>query len=143
MKTCFKCNVQKELKEFGSNKSKKDGLQTYCKSCRKIYHKSWYINNKELQNLRVRKNNLKKYNEIRQFIDLYLKDKHCVDCGYTDSRALQFDHIRDKKLFNISEAPSLKTSKIKLLNEINKCEIRCANCHSIVTKIRRQNAAGK
>jgi hypothetical protein len=34
-KTCKKCEVEKDVGEFSKNKSKKDGLQNWCKLCRK------------------------------------------------------------------------------------------------------------
>lgn len=40
MKRCFKCNKIKSLSEFQKDRSKKDGLQIYCKSCRKEYQQS-------------------------------------------------------------------------------------------------------
>jgi hypothetical protein len=39
---------------------------------------------------------------------------------------LEFDHLRDK-IANIGSM--LKFAKDKILEEIKKCEIRCANCH--------------
>jgi hypothetical protein len=36
MKRCSKCKEWKEISEFGSNKSKKDGLATECKICANI-----------------------------------------------------------------------------------------------------------
>lgn len=40
MKKCAKCKEPKSLLEFYKNRSKKDGLQNYCKSCAKIYQQS-------------------------------------------------------------------------------------------------------
>jgi hypothetical protein len=39
MKRCSKCGEEKPLAEFGKNKSRRDGLQSYCKSCVKINSK--------------------------------------------------------------------------------------------------------
>ena len=33
IKVCPKCDTEKSLDSFGSNRSTKDGLQTYCKEC--------------------------------------------------------------------------------------------------------------
>ena len=44
MKTCTKCHQEKELTEFYKNRSTKDGLHSYCKTCfkasTKAYHQS-------------------------------------------------------------------------------------------------------
>lgn len=64
----------------------------------------------------------------------------CVDCGFkASSHALQFDHLPQfEKLFNIGPAIRSK-SKEAVLAEINKCEVRCANCHAVKTALRRLN----
>ncbi len=44
MKTCPKCKLEKPFELFGKNRSKKDGLESWCKSCkysaRKAYAKT-------------------------------------------------------------------------------------------------------
>lgn len=56
----------------------------------------------------------------------------CVDCGYNaNAAALDFDHISGVKAFTIG--PALTYSKARLLEEIAKCEVRCANCHRVRT----------
>ena len=47
MKTCSKCKIEKEVSEFNKNKTKKDGLQFECESCRKKLNKEHYQANKE------------------------------------------------------------------------------------------------
>ena len=41
-KVCPKCGRELPLSEYSKDKSKKDGLQFYCKSCRGEYCKSYY-----------------------------------------------------------------------------------------------------
>ena len=48
MKTCFACNVMKEKTEFSKNKSRKDGIQSACKDCHKIYKSEHYKANKKI-----------------------------------------------------------------------------------------------
>lgn len=59
----------------------------------------------------------------------------CSDCGIFDPRVLEFDHLPEfEKKFDIARAVSGSTrSWNSILNEINKCEIVCANCHRIRT----------
>lgn len=60
----------------------------------------------------------------------YLKDHHCIDCGESDIRVLDFDHVRGEKSFNIGNAISgSHRSWKKILEEISKCDVRCSNCH--------------
>lgn len=65
MKTCNNCKELKNVSEFNKDKSKKDGLHTFCKNCRRKKNreyaaknreaaqkraKEWYANNKERAN---------------------------------------------------------------------------------------------
>lgn len=54
----------------------------------------------------------------------------CVDCGNTDIRVLEFDHVRGVKVANVSRMV-LDASLDKIMAEIAKCEVRCRNCHAI------------
>jgi len=64
-------------------------------------------------------------------------DEGCADCGYNvEPHALQFDHLPDtEKLYNVSQMYHLAWDRI--LDEIHKCEVVCANCHAIRTASRR------
>lgn len=61
--------------------------------------------------------------------------KNCVcnRCGYENSRALQFHHVDDKN-GNIPRIVSESNDWQTLLEELDKCEIICANCHQIEHK---------
>ena len=65
----------------------------------------------------------------------------CVDCGYNDNPvALDFDHVNGDKVFSLSQkkGASIET----LLNEAEKCVVRCANCHRIKTFEERERMYG-
>lgn len=59
----------------------------------------------------------------------------CIDCGYNaHPRALQFDHRPGvEKRGIIPHFVSSGTSMATLLTEIDKCDVRCANCHAVKT----------
>jgi hypothetical protein len=61
----------------------------------------------------------------------------CIDCGFDDVRALEFDHVRGKKLANVSKLVRHGYSLKLVQAEIAKCEVRCKNCHAIATADRR------
>ena len=65
----------------------------------------------------------------------------CIDCGYNEHAvALQFDHIGDDKKMNVSDMIRSDYSWITILQEIDKCEVRCANCHAVMTRDRKLEA---
>jgi len=47
MKSCSKCKQDKSTDLFQVDKSRNDGLQPYCKSCRKIAQQNYYLKNKD------------------------------------------------------------------------------------------------
>lgn len=60
----------------------------------------------------------------------------CVDCGYNlHDEALDFDHVRGTKLREVSRM--LHFSWTRIMKEVAKCEVVCANCHRIRTAGRR------
>lgn len=72
---------------------------------------------------------------VLYFVYDYLLAHPCVDCGQTNILALQFDHVRGKKLGNISYLV-LKHSIRIIKDEIAKCDVVCASCHQIRTHTR-------
>lgn len=59
-----------------------------------------------------------------------LKRSFCVDCGETDMVVLEFDHVNPAlKKFEISQAVRLGYNWDDVLEELDKCEVVCANCH--------------
>lgn len=61
-----------------------------------------------------------------------VKSKPCADCGNVyPPYVMHFDHVRGEKLFNIGNRITIAMSR--LLAEIAKCDLVCANCHAIRT----------
>lgn len=57
------------------------------------------------------------------------KERPCADCGIQYPYwVMQFDHVRGIKVINLSKCYLATTGKI--LGEINKCDVVCANCHA-------------
>src|SRR6266849_507145 len=63
-------------------------------------------------------------------------NRPCLDCGgIFHFSAMDFDHVRGKKLFTIG-AGIVRALK-KVMDEIAKCDLVCANCHRVRTYKRR------
>ena len=75
---------------------------------------------------------------LAKFVNEYKLKHPCVDCGNDDIRVLTFDHVTDDKEIDVSVAVHNGWSVKRLLTEIEKCNVRCCNCHTIVTHERRK-----
>lgn len=60
---------------------------------------------------------------------MYLCNHPCVDCGESDPVVLEFDHVRGVKDTNVANLISGAGRMQRLMDEIAKCDVRCANCH--------------
>ena len=135
-KECGKCHKVKPIEEFnitGSGKWKGKKRHYWCKKCVKKYDSLRYATPtiKERQKKKVRK-----YKEmVYMKAYTYLQNHPCVDCGEDNILTLEFDHI-EHKTYNIG-AMIQRYSWKKILKEIKKCEVVCANCHCIRTATRR------
>lgn len=130
-KYCPRCKDFFTFEVFGSRKKAgKFQPQPYCPECTKAYRREHYASYPEPYKQRAKESNPIRRQENRSIVYDYLKKHPCVDCGETDVRVLEFDHIADKE----SGVALLMTSgKRRLLREIAKCEVRCANCHTLIT----------
>ena len=45
MKICSKCNTEKPTDQFNRDKTKKDGLQSYCRECGNLRKRKWRADN--------------------------------------------------------------------------------------------------
>lgn len=129
MKRCTRCGV--ESNDFARNRTKSDGLQNVCRVCTKTYNRQRYIEDPQRQ---LAANRVTKERNRQRFID-YKQTLSCTDCGNVDWRVLEFDHLSDK-IGNVSEL-AIHWSWERLMTEIEKCEVVCANCHRIRTHERK------
>lgn len=139
IKLCTKCRENKPYDEFFANKGCKDGLGSWCKKCQANYNKTYYKGNKNKYRAR-----LKHYRqEIKSKITALKESSTCADCSnYYPPVCMDFDHVRGKKLFDISsysgKCGSMSWERIQ--QEIDKCELVCANCHRLRTERRSKPA---
>jgi hypothetical protein len=125
MKNCSKCKLSKEDNEFNWRFKNKNRRQSVCRECQNKINIEHYKNNSEDYKKRARafKNSL-----TEKFAE-WLSDKSCVDCGENDPVVLDCDHVRGHKLFGIASMLNNTKPWEIILEELNKCEVRCANCH--------------
>ena len=97
------------------------------------WSKAHYENNKQSYIDR----NTKKKNEIKSYIRQYKEHRGCMDCGGKyPSYVLDLDH-RDPSKKSFTPAHLYRTNSWnKMIIELEKCDVVCANCHRIRTKER-------
>lgn len=109
---CKSCNQDKDSSKFRS-------ARRVCKNCE---HNSKRSKEKEQRQAN------------RLYVAKLKQSKGCVDCGITDPNVLDLDHIDpSNKLAAVSQLVRESVSKARIDKEIDKCVVRCANCHRIKT----------
>jgi hypothetical protein len=105
----------------------KDGILPWTKEQRKVWLKT------DAGRAYRTKAALARIRRHQEFVRKIKIERGCVDCGYNAHHiALDFDHKDPtEKRFSISQ--KMQKSKAQLLIEIDKCVVRCANCHRIKT----------
>jgi hypothetical protein len=128
MKTCTHCKLEKPFSDFGFKNKAKGYYQPICRACRKTLDSQLYKTSdkrKESVKAAVQRNQVKH----REYVWRYLETHPCVECGETDPRVLEFDHLdRSTKTGAVSTIASY-CSKKRIDEEIAKCRVLCCNCH--------------
>ena len=134
MKICTLCKQERDAEHDFNWKDRNRGVRhSRCKFCQSQLSKDHYEKNKQAYSARARARGSIIIPENRKRLIEYLMHHPCVDCGHTDVRVLDFDHVRGKKLRHISQMINIACSWATIEAEIAKCEVRCANCHRIKT----------
>jgi chorismate-pyruvate lyase len=102
----------------------------HCRECSRKYIREHYRNNKKYYIDKAHKRNIEIRQKSLSYIGSFLRSHRCVDCGETDILVLEFDHkTRSDKYKEISRLIKTRGSLKRLVEEMSKCEVRCANCH--------------
>lgn len=100
-----------------------------------VKRKAWQKQYNEKTKERKREWNREAYDRRRAIVDAF-KSAPCMDCGKTyPPCVMDFDHVRGNKIGNI--ATMIRQSIDVVIEEIEKCDIVCSNCHRIRTHERR------
>ena len=84
---------------------------------------------------RVRRRRMMHRAELYRMVNQIKAERTCRYCQEDNPACLDFDH-RDagKKKHNVSDMVRDDYSAQKVLNEINKCDVVCSNCHRKKTR---------
>lgn len=125
MKTCGKCKQHKDETEFPFKNKLKNIKNSVCSECQKEYKLKHYYSNKKQYYDRNKVTIIR----LRELVDDFKKKHPCERCGESDICCLDFHHLNpDEKDFEIGNTRNIGSER-KILKEISKCIILCANCH--------------
>lgn len=120
------CKEEKSIECFAKKRAAKDGRQSRCNPCMSKTMLVIYNKDRPLWNEKDKKAKAKKRNWVNE-----LKSQcGCKFCGEKESICLEFHHLDpNDKENDIAVMISNKASNNRLLKEIEKCIVVCANCH--------------
>lgn len=127
MKICVGCKCEKPLDEFRWKNKSKGIKHSECKTCSKRRDIGYYT--------QIRKEKLKYAKKVRvknkQIWHNEMKETMgCFKCGDVRWYLLEFHHIDpNTKEYAISDMFRSDFSRKRMLNEMEKCVLLCANCH--------------
>lgn len=129
MLTCYMCGETKPEADFAFADMANGTRQRHCRKCQAEYRHAHYLANRDAY-IALEVARMAGYRDANRALLLaYLLEHPCVDCGVGDPVLLDFDH-RDPSTKR-SEVARLASRKPwpQVLAEIQKCDVRCANCH--------------
>lgn len=111
------------------------------RECQRNYMREWRLRNPEKARANDRKNRernaARQYREARAKFNA-LKDGPCSDCDVRyPPYVMQWDH-RDSSQKEFTIGQSTRVAWRRVLAEVAKCDLVCANCHAVRTHERRK-----
>ncbi len=160
---CPGCEAMRVAADFGIERRRFSGLKTRCRDCdaaarqtpegrektRRYNKKRWsnpVYREKALATSKARRlvrgqEDLRRARARLQAIVDAWKAEGCVDCGYSDIRAIDPDHRNSaEKVGHVSRMVQLCASAARIRAELDKCDPRCSRCHRMTTMAQRPSS---
>ena len=137
LKQCVACGEVKDETEFPWWSEAEGRRRGTCRACKSVQQKKWYARKRETHIANVKGTIEQARAEAHQFVRDYLSTHPCVDCGESNPIVLEFDHVQGQKRMAISEMCTRGYSIQSIALEIEKCVVRCGNCHRRKTSTER------
>jgi hypothetical protein len=129
LRVCARCRVSKPLAEFPIKNAAKGWYRSYCRPCCSEYGKEHYQKNPAYYLAKNHVSRARSRQTNRDLVFEYLLTHPCVDCGEKNVVVLDFDHVDSAtKRSDVGSMLSRRTTSA-VRREMQKCVIRCANCH--------------
>lgn len=159
---CPACQAEHPASDFNKESRKFSGLHGICREAQRRARQTvegrrktsernkrrwadpqYRAKSREWQRQRYERNGtaeLKKARARLQAIVDEWKSRGCVDCGYSDIRAIDPDHVDSTtKDGTLSRMVQLCASETRIRRELEKCVPRCARCHRKITELQRRS----
>jgi hypothetical protein len=127
LRRCSRCGEEKPIEQFAWHRKAKGQRNHCCRSCQSVYGKAHYAANRQRYIELEAKRKRARAERRMHFLLEYLCANPCADCGEAYPLVLEFDHVRGKRFDVCRGLPDRNWESI--LEEIEKCEVVCANCH--------------
>jgi hypothetical protein len=128
-KLCKGCGSVLDVACFGLKYPERGTRQHLCRVCSREASRTYYLRNPAAYKARAKAGRQRHRARNRQRLHELLLSCSCVDCGINELAVLEFDHRdpRDKE----AEIATLvrHASWTRMLKELAKCDVVCANCH--------------
>ena len=129
VRVCARCHSEKPIEAFPIKDKARGTRRHYCLPCCREYGREHYQANRAVYLARTRKHHADRRPRHRALVREYLMTHPCVDCGVVDPMVLEFDH-RDPAMKVDDVGRLIHTGTLAALrSEIDKCDVRCGNCH--------------
>ena len=132
---CYRCGQMKPLDDFAWRRRHKGQRDSFCRPCRSAYGKEHYAANRQRHIDQAARVKRRLAQERTAYLIEFFKTPPCSDCGERDPVVLEFDHVGEKS-FDVGKAVHDRSWQ-SIIDEIQKCEVVCANCHRRRTARRR------
>ena len=123
---CKQCFKVKRNEDFFSVVHRRQKLTSMCKLCREKKSNNQF-------------KNTTKRGKCKIFWKEWKSNQKCTDCGLSDPRVMEADHVRGEKRHNVSHYSYWASNGgiPEMKKELELCEPRCRFCHQIITQKRR------
>ncbi len=125
---CGSCGEAKPIDDFTFRSRASGKRHTTCKACQQRFKRTHYERNRHSYLRKSAEQKKQAIGRCRVRILQYLQKHSCVDCGENDPNVLEFDHIEGKRR-SITQIVLDGVAWERIMEEITRCEVRCANCH--------------
>ena len=128
LKQCCRCKAIKNRSEFHKFARNRDGLQPYCRSCKRAIDIEHYGRNPRRNYERNKASALRN----RKWLYAFLETKQCEweGCDVNDPDMLVFDHLNpNDKRIEVSQMVQHSFGLKTIQAEVAKCRVLCANHH--------------